>query len=223
MNQKSRQQSKNSIEKDFYKLMNYSNFGYDCRNNLDNCKLVPIFDEFKEISYINRYHNIFGPKVSEFFTSELLRADVEEKYNARLSKLDEEDRFYEIKLQTIKAERLKDLEAAEKVDQQNKKNKKITKLIEFIDRKNEALTNQKVKSLIDFAEEYTSSIKSVAIEKSSKINLTTQFLNGKMLMLSKFCIKSFVYDLIDDLCFQIKKFKKFTNNIKLTGVIYIKT
>ena len=215
MNQKSRQQSKNSTEKDFYKLMNYSNFGYDCRNNLDNCKLVPIFDEFKEISYINRYHNIF--------TSELLRADVEEKYNARLSKLDEEDRFYEIKLQTIKAERLKDLEAAEKVDQQNKKNKKITKLIEFIDRKNEALTNQKVKSLIDFAEEYTSSIKSVAIEKSSKINLTTQFLNGKMLMFSKFCIKSFVYDLIDDLCFQIKKFKKFTNNIKLTGVIYIKT
>ena len=166
MNQKSRQQSKNSIEKDFYKLMNYSNFGYDCRNNLDNCKLVPIFDEFKEISYINRYHNIFGPKVSEFFTSELLRADVEEKYNARLSKLDEEDRFYEIKLQTIKAESFKDLEAAEKVDQQNKKNKKITKLIEFIDRKNEALTNQKVKSLIDFAEEYTSSIKSVAIQKS---------------------------------------------------------
>ena len=94
MNQKSRQQSKNSIEKDFYKLMNYSNFGCDCRNNLDNCKLVPIFDEFKEISYINRYHNVFDPKVSEFVISELLRADVEEKYNARLSKLDKEDRFY---------------------------------------------------------------------------------------------------------------------------------
>ena len=31
MNQKSRQESKNSIEKDFYKLMNKSNFEYDCR------------------------------------------------------------------------------------------------------------------------------------------------------------------------------------------------
>ena len=42
MNQKSRQLSKNNIEKDFYKLMNNSNFTYDCRNNLDNCKFVPI-------------------------------------------------------------------------------------------------------------------------------------------------------------------------------------
>ena len=51
--------------------------------------------------------------------------------------------------------------------------------------------------MIDFDEEYTSSIKSVAIEKSSKINLTTRFLHGKMLMFSKVSIKSFVYDLID--------------------------
>ena len=107
--------------------MNNSNFGYDCRNSLDNCKFAPIFDEFKEITYINRYHNIFDPKVSEFVTSELLRADVEEKYNDRLSKLDKEDRFYEIKLQTIKTERLKDLEAAEKVDQQKKKKLKKNK------------------------------------------------------------------------------------------------
>ena len=30
MNQKSRQLSKNNIEKDFYGLMNNSNFGYNC-------------------------------------------------------------------------------------------------------------------------------------------------------------------------------------------------
>ena len=40
------------------------------------------------------------------------------------------------------------------------------------------------------------SIKSVAVEKSSKINLATQFLNGKMLMFSKVSVKSLVYDLI---------------------------
>ena len=32
MNQRSRQNAKNPTEKDFYKLMNNSNFGYDCPN-----------------------------------------------------------------------------------------------------------------------------------------------------------------------------------------------
>ena len=53
MNQKSRQHLKDSVEEDFYKLMNDSNFGFDCRNNLDNCKFVPIFDKYKEITFIN--------------------------------------------------------------------------------------------------------------------------------------------------------------------------
>ena len=128
MNQKSRQQSKNSVEKDFYKVMNNSNIGYDYQNNIDNCKFVPIFDEYKGISFINRYHNIFNAKVSEFVTTDLLKAEIEEKYNDKLSKSDKEDRFYEIKLQTFKTERLSSLEAAGKVDQQKKKNKKISRL-----------------------------------------------------------------------------------------------
>ena len=206
MNQKSRQQYKNKIEKDFYKLMNNSNF--DCRNNLDNCKFVPIFDELKEITYINRYHNIFDPRISEFVTADLLKANVEEKFNNKLMKLDKEDKFYEIKLQTLKIERLTDLESAEKFEQKNKKSKKRTKLIDFTDRKNEALTNQKVKSLIDFDEEYSSSIRSIAIENSSRVNLTTRFLNGKMLMFSKLSIKSFVYDLIDVFMFPNEEIKK---------------
>ena len=105
MNQKSRQQSKNGIEKCFYKLIINSNFGYDCRNNLDNCAFVPIFDELKEISYMNRY-NIFDPKISEFVTADLLKADVEEKFNNKLMKLDKEDIFYEIKLQILKTDLL---------------------------------------------------------------------------------------------------------------------
>ena len=63
MNQKSRQESRNDIEKDFYKLMNNSNVGYDCCNNFVNCKFVPIFDELKELTYIETYHNIFDWKI----------------------------------------------------------------------------------------------------------------------------------------------------------------
>ena len=51
--------------------------------------------------------------------------------------------------------------------------------------------------MIYFDEEYTSSIKSVAIEKKSKANLATRFLHRKMLMFSKVSIKSFLYDLVD--------------------------
>ena len=104
--------------------MNNSNFGYDCRNNIDNRKFVPFFDEYKGISFINRYHNIFDSKFSDFITSNLLKAYTEEKFNYKLLKLDKEDTFYEIKFQTLKAERLTQLEAAEKFEQQKKKTKK---------------------------------------------------------------------------------------------------
>ena len=75
------------------------------------------------------------------------------------------------------------------LSKEREKNKKRTKLVDFTDRKNEALTNQKVKSLIDFDEEYSSSIRSVAIKKSSKVNLTSRFLNGKILMFINFLLK----------------------------------
>ena len=158
--------------------------------------------------FINRYHNIFDSKISEFVIADLVKGDIEEKFNDKLSKLDKEDRFYEIKLQTFKSERLSRLESAEKFEQQKKKAKKRSKLIDFVNRKSEALANQKVKSLIDFDEDYSCSIKSLAIEKNSKINLTTRFLNGKMLMFSKVSIKSFVYDLIDIFMFPTPKILK---------------
>ena len=69
-------------------------------------------------------------------------------------KLDPGDRFYEIKLETIKLERLSSLEAAEKLDQSKKKIKRRATLYDYVNRKNKALTNQRVKSLIDFDEEY---------------------------------------------------------------------
>ena len=49
--------------------------------------------------------------------NDLLKANVEEKFNNKLMKLDKEEKFYEIKLQTLKTERLTDLESAEKFEQ----------------------------------------------------------------------------------------------------------
>ena len=165
MNQKSRQLSKNNIEKDFYKLMNNSNFGYDCRNNLDNCEFVPIFDELKEITYINRYFNFFDPRVSKFVTGDLIRQQIEETCNDKLIKLDKEDTFYAIRLNSLKAEQMSGLEAADNFDKKKKKKKKLLNLIDYTKEKDEALRDQKIKSLIDFDEEYCCSIRSLATKK----------------------------------------------------------
>ena len=66
-----------------------------------------------------------------------------------------------------------------------------------MERQEGAYTNNKIKILIDFDEEYISSVKSLAIKKQTKANLTTRFLNGEMLMFSKTSIQGFVYDLIN--------------------------
>ena len=50
MNQCTRQTAKNSVQKEFFKLMSNANFGHDYRNNLDNCRFVSICDELIEIS-----------------------------------------------------------------------------------------------------------------------------------------------------------------------------
>ena len=208
MNQKSKQLFKNDVEKDFFKLMNNSNFGYDCRNNLENCIFNPIFDELGEITYVNRYRNIFDEKVSSFVSTDLVKQHVEEKFNDKLAKLNKEDQFYNIKFQTIKDERLAELEAAEKIDGHKKKKKKRTKLVDFSERQKEPLTNQKIKRLIDFDEQHSASIKSLSIQKNTKIDLTTRFLNGKMLMFSKVSNKSFVYGMIDVFMFPNEEIKK---------------
>ena len=89
------------------------------------------------------------------------------------------------------------MEAAEDFDKKKRKNMRRLNLVDYNERKSEALRNQKIKSLIDFDKEHSSSIKSLAVKQDVKISLTRRFLNGKMLMFSKVSLKSFVYDLID--------------------------
>ena len=123
-------------------------------------------------------------------------------------KLDKKDKFYNIKLSTLNADRLTNLEAGETFEKKQKRIKKKLKLIDYSERKNEALKNQKFKSLVDFDEEYSSSIKSFVVEQSTEVNLTTRYLNGKMLMFSKVSIKGFVYDLIDVFMFPNEEIQK---------------
>ena len=105
MNQSFRQNEKNSIEKDFNNSWITQIFGNDCRKNLDNCQFVPIFHELQEITYLKRYYNYFDSKVSSFVSSDLIRQEIEEKYNDLLMRLSKDGKYYEIKLSTLNTEK----------------------------------------------------------------------------------------------------------------------
>ena len=61
----------------------------------------------------------------------------------------------------------------------------------------EAYKSNKIKSITDFDEEHTNSIKSLAVGKKSNVKLTTRFMKGKKLMFAETSLQSFVYDMID--------------------------
>ena len=52
--------AKTSVEKDFYRLRNNANFGYNCRKNIYNYKFTAIYDEIEEVSYIQIYVSSFS-------------------------------------------------------------------------------------------------------------------------------------------------------------------
>ena len=68
MNQKSRQKTASSVERDFFQLLNNSNFRIHCRYNTDNCILEPIYNNFTEISRIKKFTTIFSDeRLGHFF------------------------------------------------------------------------------------------------------------------------------------------------------------
>ena len=102
MNQKARQEATDKVESDFCKLLNNSNFGFDCRNNLDNLYFQPIRDENNELNYIKRYYtNLYDPKIKDFVTSKVIEDDINERYNNDILKLKVNDKFYHSKRSCI--------------------------------------------------------------------------------------------------------------------------
>ena len=118
-----------TLKKDVFKLMNNSNFGYDCRNNIDNCKFVPIYEKMKEITFGNRYHDTFDQKDKNLVTSDLLKQKPEEEFNEKLTNLDKEDRFYKTKFQTNQEDRKSSIETTENFEKKINKNKRRKTLL----------------------------------------------------------------------------------------------
>ena len=111
MNQVSRQNAQTDSEKDFYKLMNNLNFGYDCRNNQDNCFFQPIYNEIEELSYAKCYQNVFDQQISDFVSTEILECWIEEEFLNKLYALDMQDEFYKARKNSLEIKKKKEKRA----------------------------------------------------------------------------------------------------------------
>ena len=200
MNQPSRQNAKKNIEKDFYKLMNNTNFGFDCRNNANNTKFEPTIDEINEINYIKRYYNLFDKRVEKFVRSDILQQQIQSEYEQSTSQIREDDLFKNARLTEIENTKQTSMDGLKCFIEKEKKSKK-RKIKEVNMQFEDALKNKKIKTMIDFDKNECNSIKSILIKGSDSIDVSSRFIKGKMPMFAKLSLKSFVYDIIDVFCF----------------------
>ena len=69
------------------------------------------------------------------------------------------------------------------------------------------LKNKKIKTMIDFDKRESNSIKSIVVSSSTTVDVSFRFCKGKMLILTKMSLKSFVYDITDVFCSPDNKVK----------------
>ena len=69
--------------------------------------------------------------------------------------------------------------------------------------------------MIEFDKNECNSIKSIVIKGNTTIDVSSQFIKGKMLMFAKLSLKSFVYDVIDVFCFLDETIREIYNRYQI--------
>ena len=164
MNQVSRQKAQTDVEKDFYKLMNNANFGYDCCNNANNCYFSPTYDEIDELLYVKWQQNVFDQSIIGFVSSESLEREIEEEFLNKNRKLDQNDNYYGARKNSLKIQKKEELGAVfsmkksrqESIKKYNKRHK---------GKKKDEEKCLKTKSITEFDPTLSCGIKSLAVKK----------------------------------------------------------
>ena len=198
MNQDARKAAETKVEKDFHKLLNNSNFGYDCRKNTDNSNLELLYDGAEEVKFIKKYTDIFTDyKLKEFFTGDALRKQIEREIDEKINEYDVDDEFYcanEAEMQELKREELEAIDGflnwrkRTRLDyQHNHHNKKVDTIENEIEASQDLRRNEMLVEL--------NTPQGSAVKPQTNVECTTRFLAGKMLMFAQLSLKSFIYQL----------------------------
>ena len=215
MNQKLRQNAKNDIEKNFYKLMNNANFGFDCRNNANNLKFEPLINEIEELTYVRRYHDLFDDKIKNFVSSNILEQNINQEFDQAVALIKDDDPFKNARIRELENKKQMDINLLECLRKKDKRAKKRNVKDDFDDRVESLLANRKVKTMINFEEDKSSSIKSLIVKGETNIKVSSRFIKGKMLVFAKLSLKSFVYDMIDVFCFPNEEIQKIYDHYQI--------
>ena len=167
MNQVSRQKAKCLVKKHFYKLINNSNFGYDCCNNLNTCTFAPINDELDEIPYLKKYESPFDKEMSDFVICDLLEQEIETEFNIGLLRLKIDD-YYNTRKISPEIKRDRQLDAIRSVKGKQKKMIYRGTMKNYDDRIADCEKNLETKMIVDFDQSVASSIKFLAVQKKCR-------------------------------------------------------
>ena len=201
MNQNSRKTAKTKVEKDFHKLLNNTNFGNDCRNNIGHCSLELLYDGLDEISYLKRFMNIMQDwRYREFFSLGLKQEQIQKEYDENKKNLDETDSFYPAILESMNRKKKEDLEAIDLFAKKNRKRLGMSKVDTLENKISNCHDLRKNKMIIEFNDRQSSSVKSIAVKSKTSVQCM-EFMSGKLLMFTKLSLKSFVYSLVELLAF----------------------
>ena len=99
------------------------------------------------------------------------------------------------------------MDALNSLKEKEKKGKKRKLTKDFKMQVSDMIKNKKIKTMIDFNKRESNSIKSIAVNSSTVVDVSTKYCKGKMLMFAKMSLKQFVYDIIDIFCFPDDKVK----------------
>ena len=216
MNQKLRQKATSSVERDFFRPLNNSNFGIDCRNNIDNCILEPLYDDLNEISYIKKFTTIFSDNTfRNLFSPFHMRGEIIHTFQSKIFALNKEDPTYQARKEYFEIRWMRSLTLSILLRNKNRSKRKLKDLDEKI---SDCLDSRKTRMVIEFNDRESASIKSFAIKKKKQIKVTTRFTSGKLLVFAKLSLKSFIYEVTETFCFSKENVKKINDKNKIERV-----
>lgn len=150
----------------------------------------------------------------EFIDCHLLEKEIEGDFSQKILRL-KFDEYYESRLNSLKIKRKEELDVVHSMKQNKSRDKKRMFMKSYKNRVSEAENNLKTKMLIAFDHSVACSIKSLAIQKNTKVNTTTRFMKGKRLMFAKVSLMSFIYDMIETFSFPNKKVENLDSRYRI--------